>query len=702
MRIVGSTDVGLVVESTDGSSMIALKDNSTSGDYYNGVGAVGNELFLKSNNAERVRIDSSGNVGIGATDPLRKLHVVGSMAVNEGTGQYYGILMAGGESNDPRITIGDWHNSSGSIMWDSSENVLKIDSQHSTANRDIVFTGNDFATEYMRVNATGLGIGASPDRPFYVKRSGDGNVARFTHSGSTGSVDIYSAAAGGLINVRNGSGTSILELDGRSTAGASKLGAAVATTIAATGAITANNGKPVLTENGSWIGDLGSNGYTKAFTYDVSSCAYAWVTKGGQMSTLLDGSYFAYESNSTGGGGFWSSYDSSYGNACGIKASGTSELSVKQIDGGACNLKVPSGLFTVNSTSAYQATVQYDASTRLRISVESSGRSRFYTDNSANVGIESGGLYVQPTKRFYLDGGNDTYIAESSGNVISFYAGGVGTIRANVNTSGLNVPNNGYIAAGDSNDIFIRHDGNGHLQSNAGTMFINQVSNNSMIFSTNNTERIRIEGGGDIGINENNPDSRVHISHSSLDPDGNINGALQLDGSYGGGLVFRDTKYSGIWNLSNGTQLHFGVGGTSDVGSPGSNQGRFMMQDNGTFHADADVVAYSTSVGSDIKLKKNVEDIGYGLDDVLKMRAVEFNWKEKRQGKHDIGVIAQELEKIIPEVVQEVQTIGGSNDTHKVVDYAKLTSVLIKAIQQQQEEIELLKANYSDLKYNRR
>ena len=84
------------------------------------------------------------------------------------------------------------------------------------------------------------------------------------------------------------------------------------------------------------------------------------------------------------------------------------------------------------------------------------------------------------------------------------------------------------------------------------------------------------------------------------------------------------------------------------------------------------------------------------------MRAVEFDWKEKRQGKHDIGVIAQELEKIIPEVVQETKTIGGSNDTHKVVDYAKLTSVLIKAIQQQQEEIELLKANYSDLKYNRR
>ena len=81
------------------------------------------------------------------------------------------------------------------------------------------------------------------------------------------------------------------------------------------------------------------------------------------------------------------------------------------------------------------------------------------------------------------------------------------------------------------------------------------------------------------------------------------------------------------------------------------------------------------------------------------MRAVEFDWKEKRQGKHDIGVIAQELEKIIPEVVNEVKTIGEgaeNGDTHKVVDYAKLTSVLIKAIQEQQVQIDELKTQIGE------
>lgn len=105
---------------------------------------------------------------------------------------------------------------------------------------------------------------------------------------------------------------------------------------------------------------------------------------------------------------------------------------------------------------------------------------------------------------------------------------------------------------------------------------------------------------------------------------------------------------------------------------------------------DGDVVAYSTTIASDARLKENVKDLNYGLKDVLNIRPVSFDWKDKRDGQHDIGVIAQEIEKIIPEVVVEVDTLN-SEDTHKTVDYAKLTSVLIKAVQEQQQEINELK-----------
>tara|TARA_R110002110_G_scaffold109336_3_gene272686 strand:+ start:280 stop:2403 length:2124 start_codon:yes stop_codon:yes gene_type:complete len=107
---------------------------------------------------------------------------------------------------------------------------------------------------------------------------------------------------------------------------------------------------------------------------------------------------------------------------------------------------------------------------------------------------------------------------------------------------------------------------------------------------------------------------------------------------------------------------------------------KYMMDSSGNFHADNDVYAYSTSVGSDKKLKKNIKDIKYGLSDILKLRGVDFDWKEKRDGVHDIGVIAQEVRKVIPEVVQEVDDLV--EDTYLSVDYAKLVPVLIEAIKE--------------------
>lgn len=115
-----------------------------------------------SNTTTRMRISANGNVGIGATNPLRKLHVVGQLAVNNATTEYYGVLMSGGEGADPSVLIGDWHNSSGTIKWDSTGNYLRIDSQHSTANAAILFSGNDGSTEYMRIASTGnVGIGTT-------------------------------------------------------------------------------------------------------------------------------------------------------------------------------------------------------------------------------------------------------------------------------------------------------------------------------------------------------------------------------------------------------------------------------------------------------------------------------------------------------------------------------------------------------------
>ncbi len=76
------------------------------------------------------------------------------------------------------------------------------------------------------------------------------------------------------------------------------------------------------------------------------------------------------------------------------------------------------------------------------------------------------------------------------------------------------------------------------------------------------------------------------------------------------------------------------------------------------------------------------------------MNPVQFDWKkDEANGKergHDIGVIAQEMEEILPEVVKEYEGLQGKDD-FKAVDYSKIVPVLIKSIQELKAEIEELK-----------
>ena len=75
------------------------------------------------------------------------------------------------------------------------------------------------------------------------------------------------------------------------------------------------------------------------------------------------------------------------------------------------------------------------------------------------------------------------------------------------------------------------------------------------------------------------------------------------------------------------------------------------------------------------------------MEDVLKMRGVEFNWKEKLNGKHDIGFIAQEVREIVPELVSEVEGLNGE-DSHLAVDYTKVVPILVESIKELKKELD--------------
>jgi hypothetical protein len=107
---------------------------------------------------------------------------------------------------------------------------------------------------------------------------------------------------------------------------------------------------------------------------------------------------------------------------------------------------------------------------------------------------------------------------------------------------------------------------------------------------------------------------------------------------------------------------------------------------DGRIDASNDVVAFSTS---DIRLKNNIKTIDNALDKVNSIQGIEFDWieKEKIHGNsgHDIGVIAQEIEKVLPDVVTT------RDNGYKAVKYEKIVPLLIEAIKELTNEVNELK-----------
>jgi regulator of sigma D len=75
----------------------------------------------------------------------------------------------------------------------------------------------------------------------------------------------------------------------------------------------------------------------------------------------------------------------------------------------------------------------------------------------------------------------------------------------------------------------------------------------------------------------------------------------------------------------------------------------------------------------------------------MALRGVEFDWNEgNRKGQKDLGLIAQEVEKVLPEIVREKKMAFIDNETYKTIDYDKVVGLLIEAIKEQQEQINKL------------
>ncbi len=111
---------------------------------------------------------------------------------------------------------------------------------------------------------------------------------------------------------------------------------------------------------------------------------------------------------------------------------------------------------------------------------------------------------------------------------------------------------------------------------------------------------------------------------------------------------------------------------------------------SGALNVGGDVVAYASS---DERLKDNIELISNPIEKVQSLKGVTWNWNdnadELQQSLPNVGVIAQDVEKVLPQLVTD------RDSGFKGVDYAKLTGLLIEAIKDQQKQIDELKSKIS-------
>jgi len=111
--------------------------------------------------------------------------------------------------------------------------------------------------------------------------------------------------------------------------------------------------------------------------------------------------------------------------------------------------------------------------------------------------------------------------------------------------------------------------------------------------------------------------------------------------------------------------------------------------DTSVFHADGDIIAYSTTT-SDIRLKENIMELENPLDKILQLNGITYN--TKRTGKKHIGLIAQDVEKIIPLVVEEYTIPFEEDDKelYKTIRYQELIPYLIESIKILENRIKIL------------
>lgn len=271
------------------------------------------------------------------------------------------------------------------------------------------------------------------------------------------------------------------------------------------------------------------------------------------------------------------------------------------------------------------------------------------------------------------------------------------------------------------------------LTGNAGTTpgfnYLGTSDNQRLVFATNATEKMTILPSGNVGIATSAPDARLHLGNGMLKIDGAITSAdLNTTNFFAGGpgtglQLHNETDYMGMLLVRNANDDHDGMiywgdnPGTEDLlfsranwNTPTGGVHNFMEMMrltgggnlgigtstpaqrltvfNGTTTGTYTVTGWVHS--SDRRLKQDIAPIADAMSIVNRLEGVYYKWIGNKEAGRQVGFIAQDVQKVLPEVV-----VGQEGDIEKGetlgMAYQNIVPVLVEALKEKDREITELK-----------
>jgi hypothetical protein len=663
-------------------------------------------INFKTNSGTRMHIASDGNIGIGTTSPGSKLHVVGAGFIGRQNnfGSYDGadadLLISNYNSNNTSLLLfnsaGAYH--SGLINY--YNNTLSLGLNNSNSANSLV------TSTAINITATGVGIGTSSpgstlevsgytllktatdeahnwfpytDGSVYISCvtgssiffrkyhpgsnvyfgafNSSGNLGIGTTSashlleikGSTPFYSVYNMSGEGGIKFRNDGGTSMWNFVHNNADGNFYFKEAVNSLVPLT--LTYSTGR------------VGIGTTSPAFQLDVSP--------GVSSATLRVGSWAIMENVTTNQAMFGRNvvYATSIGSGWrNINTAGATAIRMYDDPGDA------SIAFHLHGSETAGTSLTSWDTTDVKMTIR----------NNGNVGIGT----ASPSSRLHISGSGGRIVRiegpSNQDNYLSIFSGGIEMFMDadTTNSSGI----------------------------------VGTQSGHNLILRTNGDNRVWVTTGGNVGIGTSSPVSRLDVSgtadtsgfasltlRSGNSSDTFTSNQIRLgygntsdyshaiktrhhSGNFTNAFDFYVWRYGtdaagtiGTQHVMTLTQGITGVDGGGRVGI-GTQYPSYKLDVSGDIRATGDVIAYS-----DARVKDNIETVKDALQTITSLRGVTYTRNDSEDKSRKVGVIAQEVLPILPEVVQQ------DDKGNYSVAYGNVVGVLIEAIKEQQQQIDELK-----------